>query len=191
MKDIGVEQIKVLSDPNRLAILSLLTMKEMTTSHVSELLGLSIQNAQYHIKKLVEADLIGQTRTEMVGNLVEQYYRSQFEPGMVSNATDEESVDISERLNLVFAAMGAIKGILNHGITTLDEKRESYFAKVGERPRYPFGVNYVILPINEASYKEADQLIVELDSRLKELSDKHDEDSKAKFAVVYAVFPYE
>jgi|GEM_PF-1139576 DNA-binding transcriptional ArsR family regulator len=191
MKDIGVEQIKVLSDPNRLAILSLLTMKEMTTSHVADLLGLSIQNAQYHMKKLVEADLIAQTRTEMVGNLVEKYYRSQFEPGMVSNATDEESFDISERLNLVFAAMGAIKGILNHGITTLDEKRESYFVKVGERPRYPFGVNYVILPNNETSCKEADQLIGELDSKLKDLSDKHDEDSKAKFAVVYAVFPYE
>jgi DNA-binding transcriptional ArsR family regulator len=191
MKDIGVEQIKVLSDPNRLAILSLLTMKEMTTSQVSELLGLSIQNAQYHMKKLLEADLISQTRTEMVGNLVEKYYRSLFEPGMVSVATDEESVDISERLNLVFAAMGAIKGILNHGISTLDEKRESYFARVGERPRYPFGVNYVILPNNEASTKEADQLIAELDDKLKELSDRHDEASKAKFAVVYAVFPYE
>ena len=191
MKDIGVEQIKVLSDPNRLAILSLLTMKEMTTSHVSKLLGLSIQNAQYHIKKLLEADLIAQTRSEMVGNLVEKYYRSQFEPGSVSSATDKETVDISERLNLVFAAMGAIKGILNHGITTLDEKRESYFVKIGERPRYPFGVNYVILPNNETSYKEADQLIVDLDGKLKELSDKHDEESDAKFAVVYAVFPYE
>jgi DNA-binding transcriptional ArsR family regulator len=191
MKDIGVEQIKVLSDPNRLAILSLLTMKEMTTSHVSQLLGLSIQNAQYHMRRLLEAELISQTRTEMVGNLVEKYYRSQFEPGMVSYATDEENVDISERLNLVFAAMGAIKGILNHGITTLDEKRESYFAKVGERPRYPFGVNYVILPNNETSSNEADQLIAEFDGRLKELSDKHDEESKAKFAVVYAVFPYE
>lgn len=27
--------------------------------------------------------------------------------------------------------MGAIKGIMNHGITALDEKRESYFVKVG------------------------------------------------------------
>jgi DNA-binding transcriptional ArsR family regulator len=191
MKDIGVEQIKVLSDPTRLAILSLLSMKEMTTSHVSELLGLSIQNAQYHMKKLLEADLISQTRSEMVGNLVEKYYRSQFEPGMVSHAADEESVDISERLNLVFAAMGAIKGILNHGITTLDERRESYFAKVGERPRYPFGVNYVILPNNEASSAEADLLIRELDGKLKELSDRHNEESTAKFAVAYAVFPYE
>jgi DNA-binding transcriptional ArsR family regulator len=191
MKDIGVEQIKVLSDPNRLAILSLLTMKEMTTTHVSNLLGMSIQNAQYHMRKLLEADLISQTRTEMVGNLVERYYRSQFEPGMVSSATDEETVDISERLNLVFAAMGAIKGILNHGITTLDEKRESYFARVGERPRYPFGVNYVILPNNETSCKEADQLIVELDKKLKDLSDRHDEESEARIAIVYAVFPYE
>ena len=111
-----------------------------------------------------------------------------------AKSTDEitsQIVEIQAKTNETVAAMGAIKGILNHGITTLDEKRESYFVKVGERPRYPFGVNYVILPNNETSYKEADQLIGELDNKLKELSDKHDEDSKAKFAVVYAVFPYE
>jgi hypothetical protein len=110
---------------------------------------------------------------------------------MISTATDEKDVDIGERLNLVFAAMGAIKGILNHGITTLDEKRESYFMKVGERPRYPFSVNYVILPNNEQSSKEADALIADLDKELKGLSDKHQEEAKAKFAVIYAVFPYE
>jgi DNA-binding transcriptional ArsR family regulator len=191
MKEIGVEQIKVLSEPNRLAILSLLSMREMTTSQVSALLEMSIQNTQYHVKKLLEADLIVPTRTELVGNLVEKYYRSAFEPGMISTATDEKDVDIGERLNLVFAAMGAIKGILNHGITTLDEKRESYFMKVGERPRYPFSVNYVILPNNEQSSKEADALIADLDKELKGLSDKHQEDAKAKFAVIYAVFPYE
>lgn len=191
MKEIGVEQIKVLSEPNRLAILSLLSMREMTTSQVSALLEMSIQNTQYHVKKLLEADLIVPTRTELVGNLVEKYYRSAFEPGMISTATDEKDVDIGERLNLVFAAMGAIKGILNHGITTLDEKRESYFMKVGERPRYPFSVNYVILPNNEQSSKEADALIADLDKELKDLSDKHQEDAKAKFAVIYAVFPYE
>ncbi|MEI6796284.1 MAG: helix-turn-helix domain-containing protein [Methanomassiliicoccales archaeon] len=191
MKEIGVEQIKVLSEPNRLAILSLLSMREMTTSQVSTLLEMSIQNTQYHVKKLLEADLIIPTRTELVGNLVEKYYRSAFEPGMISTATDEKNVDIGERLNLVFAAMGAIKGILNHGITTLDEKRESYFMKVGERPRYPFSVNYVILPTTEQSTKEADALIVKLDQDLQELSDKHQEEAKAKFAVIYAVFPYE
>jgi hypothetical protein len=158
---------------------------------VSALVEMSIQNTQYHVKKLLEADLIVPTRTELVGNLVEKYYRSAFEPGMISTATDEKDVDIGERLNLVFAAMGAIKGILNHGITTLDEKRESYFMKVGERPRYPFSVNYVILPNNEQSSKEADALIADLDKELKDLSDKHQEDAKAKFAVIYAVFPYE
>ncbi|TFG55856.1 MAG: ArsR family transcriptional regulator, partial [Methanomassiliicoccus sp.] len=51
MTEIDVEQLKVLSDPNRLAILSLLTMRELTTTMVSNLLGLSVQNAQYHLKK--------------------------------------------------------------------------------------------------------------------------------------------
>jgi DNA-binding transcriptional ArsR family regulator len=191
MKKIGVEQIKVLSDPNRLAILSLLSMREMTTSQVSELLEMSIQNAQYHIKKLNEAGLISQTRTEMVGNLQEKYYRSAFEPGMISFVADEEDVEIGERLNLVFAALGAIKGILNHGITTLDEKRDSYFMKVGERPKYPFGANYIILPNNPKSMREAEELILELDERLKKMADEHPEEDRAKYAVMYAVFPYE
>jgi DNA-binding transcriptional ArsR family regulator len=191
MKKIGVEQIKVLSDPNRLAILSLLSMREMTTSQVSELLEMSIQNAQYHIKRLNEAGLISQTRTEMVGNLQEKYYRSAFEPGMISFVADEEDVEIGERLNLVFAALGAIKGILNHGITTLDEKRDSYFMKVGERPKYPFGVNYIILPNNPKSMREAEDLILELDDRLKRMADEHPEEDRAKYAVMYAVFPYE
>ena len=191
MKKIGVEQIKVLSDPNRLAILSLLSMREMTTSQVSELLEQSIQNTQYHMKRLLEAGLIAQTRTEMVGNLMEKYYRSAFEPGMISEATDEDDVDIEERLNLVFAALGSIKGVLNHGIENLDEKRESYFAKVGERPKYPFGANYIILPNNKASFDEANELIKELDENLKKLADKYPDSEKAKFAVMYAVFPYE
>jgi DNA-binding transcriptional ArsR family regulator len=191
MKKIGVEQIKVLSDPNRLAILSLLSMREMTTSQVSELLEMSIQNAQYHIKRLNEAGLISQTRTEMVGNLQEKYYRSAFEPGMISFVADEEDVEIGERLNLVFAALGAIKGILNHGITTLDEKRDSYFMRVGERPKYPFGANYIILPNNPKSMREAEDLILELDERLKKMADEHPEEDRAKYAVMYAVFPYE
>ncbi|HSV42567.1 MAG TPA: helix-turn-helix domain-containing protein [Methanomassiliicoccales archaeon] len=191
MRKIGVEQIKVLSDPNRLAILSLLSMREMTTSQVSQLLEQSIQNTQYHIKRLLEAQLISHTRSEMVGNLMEKYYRSAFEPGLISFVTDEEDVEIGERLNLVFAALGSIKGILNHGITNLDEKRESYFMKVGARPKYPFGANYIILPNNKESFEEAERLIVELDEKLKNLADKYPEDEKAKYAVMYAVFPYE
>ena len=191
MKKIGVEQIKVLSDPNRLAILSLLSMREMTTSQVSHLLQMSIQNAQYHIKRLLEASLISQTRTEMVGNLQEKYYRSAFEPGMISFAADEEDVEIGDRLDLVFAALGAIKGILNHGISTLDEKRDSYFMKVGERPKYPFGANYIIIPNHPESMREAESLIIELDERLRALAEKHPEEDRAKTAIMYAVFPYE
>jgi len=190
MTEIGVEQIKVLSDPNRLAILSLLAMREMTTTAVSNLLGLSVQNAQYHIKKLLEAELIVPTRTELVGNLVEKYYRSSFEPGLISDAADEKGVDISERLNIVFAALGAIKGILNRGIRVMDE-RKAYFENVADRPNYPFGANYVILPVNESTSMEAEKLINELDDRLKALSDSNPKDSKEKIAILYSVFPFE
>ncbi len=191
MKEIGVEQIKVLSEPNRLAILTLLSTKEMTVTQVSQLLGMSIQNAQYHVKKLVEAGLVSQTRSELVGNLVEKYYGSAFEPGMIGQAADSATVDISERINLVFAAMGAIKGILNRGITLLDERRDTYFAKVEQRPQYPFGANYVILPDTEKSKRDAERFIEETDKRLKELTEKHSQEKREKFALMYAVFPYE
>ncbi len=191
MKEIGVEQIKVLSDANRLAILSLLSAKEMTTTQISQLLDMSIQNTQYHVKKLLEAELISQTRTELVGNLIEKYYRSAFEPGAIGQAADAKTVDISERINLVFAAMGAIKGILNKGIRLLDERRDTYFAKVEERPRYPFGANYVILPDTKDSNADAEALIRETDERLRQLAEKHTEEKKEKFALLYAVFPYQ
>ncbi|NLX48005.1 MAG: winged helix-turn-helix transcriptional regulator [Euryarchaeota archaeon] len=190
MTEIGVEQIKVLSDPNRLAILSLLAIREMTTTAISDILGLSVQNAQYHLKKLLEADLIVPTRTELVGNLVEKYYRSAFEPGIMGDAAGVSSVDIAERLNIVFAALGAIKGILNRGIRTMDERKE-YFVNVSDRPNYPFGANYVVLPVNESSAQEAEALISELDDRLKELADKHADDGGPKFAILYSVFPFE
>ncbi|TFG54598.1 MAG: ArsR family transcriptional regulator, partial [Methanomassiliicoccus sp.] len=185
-----VEQLKVLSDPNRLAILSLLTMRELTTTMVSNLLGLSVQNAQYHLKKLLEAELIVPTRTELVGNLMEKYYRSAFEPGIMGDAAGVSSVDISERLNIVFAAMGAIKGILNRGISVLDERKD-YFINVADRPNYPFGANYVIVPVNDRSSQEAEELISDMDDRFKELIDRHPEEGKAKFAILYSVFPIE
>ncbi|HRR67419.1 MAG TPA: winged helix-turn-helix domain-containing protein [Methanomassiliicoccales archaeon] len=190
MKEMGVEQLKVLSDPNRLAILSLLTIREMTTTAISNLLGLSVQNAQYHMKKLLEAGLIVPTRTELVGNLVEKYYRSAFEPGIMGDAAGAGSVDIAERLNIVFAALGAIKGILNRGIRLMDERKE-YFMNVAERPNYPFGANYVILPVSAPAVEDAETLMSELNDRLKGLSDKHPEEGKPKFAVLYAVFPFE
>jgi len=190
MTEIDVEQLKVLSDPNRLAILSLLTMRELTTTMVSNLLGLSVQNSQYHLKKLLEAELIVPTRTELVGNLMEKYYRSAFEPGIMGDAAGVSSVDISERLNIVFAAMGAIKGILNRGISVLDERKD-YFINVADRPNYPFGANYVIIPVNDRSCQEAEELISDMDDRLKELTDRHSEEGKAKFAILYSVFPIE
>lgn len=116
-------KVKVLSDPNRLAMLSLLSMKEMTMSRLSKMLDLSVQNTQYHIKKLLESELIRQTKSEVVGNLVEKYHRSTFESGIISEAADDATVDISERVELVLAAMGAIKGVVSRGIMVLDGSR--------------------------------------------------------------------
>jgi hypothetical protein len=130
------------------------------------------------------------TRTELVGNLVEKYYRSAFEPGIMGDAAGVSTVDKAERLDIVFAALGAIKGILNRGIKLMDQKRD-FFINVSERPSYPFGANYVILPVNESTSQEAKRLITEMDDRLKELSDRHTEEGRPKFAILYSIFPHE
>ena len=60
-----------------------------------------------------------------------------------------------------------------------------------ERPEYPFGANYVILPDTEMSNADAEAFIEETDRRFKDLATKHPQEKKAKFALLYAVFPYE
>ncbi len=46
------------------------------------------------------------TRTEVAGNQVERYHRSAFEPGIMGDAAVVCTVDMVERLNIVFAALG-------------------------------------------------------------------------------------
>ncbi|MFP4170678.1 MAG: hypothetical protein ACLFUV_06625 [Methanomassiliicoccales archaeon] len=81
-------------------------------------------------------------------------------------------MDVSERMEPVFAAMGAIKGILDRGIRTLDEGYD-YFMDVEERKRYTFGLNFVILPNTEGSNREAEELVADFDRKMRELAEKY------------------
>jgi len=191
VKEDGIDQIRILSDPNRLAILSLLSMREMTITQLSNLLGISVQNAQYHVKKLVEADLIVRTRSEVIGNLVEKYYRSAFGQDMMSGAMTESDMDFSERRRLVLAAMGAIKGILDRGIMMLDERRGDDSSTTEPKHLHPFAANYAIIPNTPVSAGKAESLVADIDRSLQELAEEHGEQVDERFALVYALFPYD
>jgi len=186
-----VDHIKVLSDPNRLAILSLLSMRELTATQISQIMDISVQNAQYHIRKLVDAELVSHTRSGVTGNLVEKYYRSAFEPGKISEMGDEATIDVSERSDLIFAAMGAIKGILDRGIRILDNKDEERCLEPEEFSGYPFGVNYIVIPNTPESTERAESLVARLEDDLRAMSDEFGDDGKDRFALMYALFPYD
>ncbi len=69
----------------------------------------------------------------------------------------------------------------------MDERKE-YYMRASERPNYPFGANHAILPVNETTSQEVERLFAEMDDRSKELSDKHPEEGRPKFAILCSIF---
>jgi DNA-binding transcriptional ArsR family regulator len=179
-----MDRIKLLSDPNRLAILSLLSSREMTTTHLSQLLGISVQNAQYHIRKLTEAELILQTRSEMVGNLMEKYYESTFRPDEMPLEDD----DLAGRQGVVLAAIETIKGIMDRGIKTMDGLDNG--ADDEERNSLPFGINFIMLPITENCSSRARELVSRFEEDLRSLEHEFSREESG-IALMYALFPCE
>jgi putative molybdopterin biosynthesis protein len=70
------EQIKLLSDERRLAILRLLMGQAATLSQLAEALGSYPARIRHHLKKLEQAGLVALVSTQVVGGFVEKYYRA-------------------------------------------------------------------------------------------------------------------
>jgi len=70
------EQIKILADPRRLAILRLLMARPYTLSQMGEVLGLHPAKIRHHLKKLEAAGLVELVMTRVVRGFVEKYYQA-------------------------------------------------------------------------------------------------------------------
>jgi len=70
------EQIKLLSDERRLAILRLLMGRAATLSQLAEALDSYPAKIRHHLKKLEQAALVELVSTQVVGGFVEKYYRA-------------------------------------------------------------------------------------------------------------------
>src|SRR5574337_1706058 len=71
---VTVDQLKVLSEPSRLRMLTLLMERDMSISGIAKALDLTPATVHHHINQLLAAKLIQPTRSEIRGNLVEKYY---------------------------------------------------------------------------------------------------------------------
>ncbi|MBN2548566.1 MAG: helix-turn-helix domain-containing protein [Anaerolineales bacterium] len=72
----NIDQIKILSDARRLAILRLLMSKPATLSQLGQVLGEHPARVRHHLKLLEEAGLVELVGTRAVRGFVEKYYQA-------------------------------------------------------------------------------------------------------------------
>lgn len=117
---VTVDQLKVLSDPSRLRMLTLLMEREMSISGIAKTLDLSPPTVHHHINQLLAAKLIEPTRNEIRGNLVEKYYRI---PGTsLDSSAIWDQLSPEDKVNYRLAVLGLLKGLVNEAIKRIQEK---------------------------------------------------------------------
>ena len=118
--NVSVDQLKVLSEPSRLRILTLLLEREMSISGVAKALELTPATVHHHINQLLAARLIEPARSEIRGNLVEKYYRIPA-TGVDSSAIWDE-LSGPDKVNYRLAVLGMLKGLINDSIKRIQAR---------------------------------------------------------------------
>jgi len=117
---VTVDQLKVLSEPSRLRMLTLLMERDMSISGISKALDLTPATVHHHINQLLSARLIEPTKTEIRGNLVEKYYRI---PGTsLDSSAIWDQLSPEDKVNYRLAVLGMLKGLVNEGIKRIQAK---------------------------------------------------------------------
>lgn len=73
---LSMELMKILSDPRRNKILHLASEEPVTVKKLAEEMNEEPVRLYYHIKMLVNADLLEVVETRQIGNLTEKYYKT-------------------------------------------------------------------------------------------------------------------
>ena len=117
---VSVHQLKVLSEPSRLRMLTLLMERDMSISGIAKALDLTPATVHHHINQLLSAKLIQPTKTEVRGNLVEKYYRI---PGTsLDSSAIWDQLSAEDKVNYRLAVLGMLKGLVNESIKRIVSK---------------------------------------------------------------------
>ncbi len=117
---VTVDQLKILSDPSRLRMLTLLMERDLSISGLAKALELSPATVHHHVNQLLAAKLIEPTKTEIRGNLVEKYYRI---PGTsLDSSAIWDQLSPQDKVNYRLAVLGLLKGLVNESIKRIQEK---------------------------------------------------------------------
>ena len=117
---VTVNQLKVLSEPSRLRMLTLLMERDMSITGIAKALDLTPATVHHHLNQLLAAKLVQPTKSELRGNLVEKYYRI---PGtsLDSSAIWDQLSD-TDKVNYRLAVLGLLKGLVNESIKRIQGK---------------------------------------------------------------------
>ena len=114
---VSPEQVRILSDPTRLRILTMLFERENTISGLARALGLTPATVHHHVKTLAEAGLIERTRQEIHGNLVEKYYSMPAKD--IETAAAWNDLADGERVAYRLAVFGMLKWMIDDAMRAI------------------------------------------------------------------------
>jgi len=178
--DVSRRQVKILSDPTRLRILSMLFEREMSISGLAKALGLTPATVHHHIARLRKAGLIRPTRTEMRGNLAERYYEMPAK-GIDSSHVWDKLRD-SEKVAYRLAILGMLKGMINDSVKAIQE-RGTVEWEVGRLLFYK-------LPWRRDAITQVEEVLQETKRRLARLEESwRTETGAGQIAVVITMLP--
>ncbi len=118
--EVTPEQVKILSDPTRLRILTMLFEREQTVSGLAKALGLTPATVHHHVAILRAARLIEPTRLEVRGNLVEKYYRMPAKD--IETASAWDALRDRDKVAYRLAVFGMLKGIVHDAMRAIQAR---------------------------------------------------------------------
>jgi len=180
--ELGVSrsQVKTLSDPTRLRILSLIFEQHASISGLAKALGLTPATVHHHIAQLRKAGLIRPIRTEMRGNLAETYYEMPAKG--IDSSQVWDSLKDEEKVAYRLAVLGMLKGMINDSVKAI-EKRGTVEWEVGRLLFYK-------LPWRADAIQQVEEILEDTKKRLARLEERWARETGAgKVAVVITVLP--
>ena len=179
-EQVSPSQVKILSDPSRLRILSMLFEREASITGLAKALGLTPATVHHHITRLRKAGLIRRTRTEMRGNLAETYYEMPAK-GIDSSAVWNHLKD-EDKVAYRLAVLGMLKGMINDSLKAI-QARGTVEWEVGRLLFYR-------LPWRRDAIAQVEEVLQEAKRRLARLEESWREEKGAgQIAVVITMLP--
>lgn len=159
MKDILVlrelDEIKAISHPYRLEILESFAEEQLCAKQLSELLGEPHAKINYHIKALLNAGILELVEEKVKSGIIEKYYL----PVAKMIIIDKSIMNVNNE--------NVIQTLNQASISLFEKITEDFYRAAENNEVHTKHVSHS----NEAylTEKEADEIVVELEAKLKEL----------------------